>query len=102
MKTTIDNQIKEIVSKYLTALKSGNVSTLSSGEKDKLDPCYLYLIRIEKAFSKLNDLEKLIINNEYFFNAYYGWWEEIFTKKTFIKYRAKVARKFVRYVYENI
>ena len=52
------------------------------------------------AFMMVKNSKK--INNEYFFNDYYGWWEEIFTKKFFLKYKNKVAKKFARYVYEHI
>ena len=102
MNSKIDTQIKQIAIRYMAALKKEDESYLSSGEKDELNLYQLYLLRIERAFSKLNELEKLVINNEYFFNDYYGWWEEIFTKKFFLKYKNKVAKKFARYVYENI
>ena len=102
MNSKIDTQIKQIANRYMTALRKDDESYLSSGKEDDLNLYRLYLLRIQRAFSKLNELEKLVINNEYFFNDYYGWWEEIFTKKFFFKYKNKVAKKFVRYVYENI
>ena len=98
---TIEKQVSEIVKKYFASRKQYNLISFSSGEEDYLNPYYIYFRNVEIAFSKLNDIEQLIINNDYFLNDYYGWWEFLFSKEDYLKYKNRAVRKFVRLVYES-
>ena len=97
----IEKQINEITYKYFVSRKQYNLMSFSSGEDDYFNPYYVYYRNVEIAFSKLNETEQLIINNDYFYNDYYDWWKLLFPKKKYQKMKREAVRKFVRLVYEN-
>ena len=98
---TIEQQMNDIINKYFVSKKQFNLIRVSNGEDDYTNPYYVYYRNIEIAFSKLNEVEKLIINNDYFLNDYYGWWELLFSKKTYLKNKKQAVKKFLRLVYET-
>ena len=54
-----------------------------------------YLEKVYKAFTTLNEAEKNLINNEFFFQSYHRWWESIYSKATFYRYKKKAMVKFL-------
>ena len=54
-----------------------------------------YLEKVNKAFSVLNESEKNLINNEFFFQSYHNWWEPIYSKATFYRYKKQAMMKFL-------
>lgn len=98
---TIEKQMDDIIKKYFVSRKQFNLIRFSSGEEDYTNPYYVYYRNVEIAFSKLDETEKLIINNDYFLNDYYGWWELLFSKKTYLKNKKLAVKKFLRLVYES-
>lgn len=54
-----------------------------------------YLERVCRAFNSLNEVERNLINNEFFFQSYHNWWESIYSKATFYRYKKKAMVKFL-------
>ena len=54
-----------------------------------------YLEKVEKAFGSLSDTERNLINNEFFFQSYHNWWESIYSKATFYRYKKEAMKKFL-------
>lgn len=63
------------------------------------EQCALYINRVYKAFASLNESERNLINNEFFFQGYLNWWESIYSKATFYRYKKKAMRKFLEAFY---
>ena len=61
----------------------------------------LYLSKVYKAFSVLNDAERNLINNEFFFQSYHYWWESIYSKATFYRYKKRAMLKFLGAFYNE-
>ena len=60
-----------------------------------------YLDKVFQAFSKLNESERNLINNEFFFQSYHHWWESIYSKATFYRYKKKAMMKFLGAFYND-
>lgn len=54
-----------------------------------------YLEKVCKAFNSLNEAERNLINNEFFFQSYHNWWESIYSKATFYRYKRRAMVKFL-------
>ena len=60
--------IKEFVKGYFVSKKQCENMSFSSGSINYSNPYYIYYRNVELAFMKLDEDEKLIINNDYFYN----------------------------------
>ena len=101
MATNYEEDVQEIVKCYFTSKKQCMLTGLSNGEEDYYNPYFQFYRRVEVAFSKLNYDEKLIINNDFFYNDYYGWWKIVFSKTEYLRKRRSAIRNFRRHVYES-
>ena len=68
-----------------------HIAEFDTGEEDY----NLYLAKVCAAFDSLNETEKNLINNEFFFQSYHHWWESIYSKATFYRYKKKAMLKFL-------
>lgn len=60
-----------------------------------------FLNRVERAYSKLNDIEKNLINNEFFFQEYSQWWVPLYSKATFYHYKKETMQRFLEAFYAS-
>ena len=66
------------------------------------DETYIqYIDKVSKAFSRLSAGERNLINNEFFFQSYHNWWEPIYSKATFYRYKKKAMMKFLEAFYND-
>lgn len=61
----------------------------------------LFIEKVEDAFSKLSPLEKMLINNDFFFEDYPDWWKEIFSEEKYLDLKRKAIIKFLVNFYEE-
>ena len=54
-----------------------------------------YLLKVQKAYESLSDLEKNLINNEFFHQNYNQWWKPLYSKATFYRYKKEAMQKFL-------
>lgn len=92
--------IKEIVRIYFVALEQIRKEKFSSGEEDCYSPFVKYYQDVEKAFSRLNQEKKSIINNEFFYQAYYGWWTNKYKPRAFMRIKKVAIKEFLEAFYE--
>ena len=59
-----------------------------------------YIEKVFKAFATLNEAERNLINNEFFFQSYHHWWESIYSKATFYRYKKEAMQKFLGAFYD--
>ena len=60
-----------------------------------------YLEKVSKAFESLSESEKNLINNEFFFQSYHNWWEPVYSKATFYRYKKQAMMKFLGAFYND-
>ena len=92
--------INSIANGYFISKRKLKLAGFSSGKIDNTNPYYKYVLDVELAFKRLSEDEKLIINNDYFYNDYYGWWKLIFKKREYLSIKKRAEKNFLRYFYE--
>ena len=72
-------------------------------ENDYVDDVHYtqYIDKVNSAFSRLDARERNLINNEFFFQSYNNWWESIYSKATFYRYKKKAMMKFLEAFYNE-
>ncbi|NLB48277.1 MAG: hypothetical protein GX813_00245 [Erysipelotrichia bacterium] len=61
--------------------------------------CDIYLTKVLEAFETLTEKERNLINNEFFFQSYQGWWKTIYTTSTFYRYKKLAMLHFLEAFY---
>lgn len=95
---TIDVAEKFFFAKKIQELKID--SFLAESGLDEQCPYSSYLLKVQEAYETLNDLEKNLINNEFFYQSYNNWWKPLYSKATFYRYKKEAMRKFLRAMYD--
>ena len=67
---------------------------------DEQDPFDYFLYKVESAYNSLSDLEKNLINNEFFHQNYNQWWKPLYSKATFYRYKKEAMQKFLGALYD--
>ncbi len=96
----LEEEIKHIANIYFISLKHISSNKLSSGEDDAYSPFYKYYEDVERAFLRLNREYQRIITNEYFYDAYKGWWSEYYKESKYKKIKKQAISQFVEIFYE--
>ena len=91
---------KEIAEAYFISIRQIRGLHLSSGELDYYSPFVKYFSDVEEAFSKLTKEYQRIINNEYFYEAYRGWWTKLYKPSLFKRLKRDATKRFVEVFYE--
>lgn len=60
-----------------------------------------YLKKVQKAYSSLSESERNLINNEFFFQSYHLWWEGLYSKATFYRYKKEAMVSFLEAFYNE-
>lgn len=88
----------DIVNKFFEARKIhqlNNENCLKENDFDDENPYDQYLLKVLKAYESLDESERNLINNEFFFQSYHQWWTAIYSKATFYRYKKEAMRKFL-------
>ena len=81
------------LARRMNAMK--NEDYLAEFDVDDGDDFKQYLAKVCQAFASLSEAERNLINNEFFFQSYHNWWESIYSKATFYRYKRKAMVKFL-------
>ena len=92
-KVQLVKEIEQVAKNYLHAKKQ-LVEIKQLSEDDSDNPYALFIQKVEKAFYGLDPLEQRFINNEFFLEAYPGWWEDQYTKSSFYYLKRKSMKRF--------
>ena len=95
---TVDVAEKFFFAKRMREIKI--VHLLGENSINEQDPYDYFLIKVQAAYESLNDLEKNLINNEFFHQNYNQWWKPLYSKATFYRYKKEAMQKFLGAVYD--
>ena len=59
-----------------------------------------YIRKVQSAYESLDDSEKNLINNEFFYQSYQEWWKPIYSKSSFYRYKKEAMDKFLGAFYD--
>ena len=93
--------ISEIADLYFMALTRKPKETFSEVDEE-LNDYELFVVRVRKAYSRLNQQEKKIINNDFFYQEYPDWWKKLYTKSTYYRLKQKSMIRFKEVLEDEI
>ncbi len=104
-KTSLKNLVKqmEVISRlYFSSERIEERNCLKDINFKRVNNLHdTFVTRVEKTYLKLDPLEQLVINNDFFYEDYPGWWEDIFSQKTYSFLRRKSIIHFLNVFYEE-
>ena len=62
-------------------------------------PYELYLQKVEAAYLSLDEKERNLINNEFFYQNYHYWWIGLYSKTNFYRLKRRAMVKFLEAFY---
>lgn len=95
---TIDVADKFFFAKKMCDMKKDHL--LSDDMPIEQDPYDCYLLKVQEAYDSLTDLEKNLINNEFFHQNYNQWWKPLYSKASFYRYKKEAMKKFLGAIYD--
>ncbi len=99
----LNQMLNDIAERFFYAKRikdSPEVATLAESPFDEDYSLDEYIGKVQKAYETLNDSEKNLINNEFFYQNYHEWWKPIYSKASFYRYKKEAMEKFLGAFYE--
>lgn len=96
---TLAFEVEKIALLYFSSkkqIRDNQIYSFSSGNQDTSNPFYLLISKVEHAFEELDNVEKVFINNDFFHECYPFWWETIYPKCTYYRYKIKAMIHFLK------
>ena len=69
-------------------------------QSDEVEVNTSYVLKVKKAYEQLDPIDRDFINNEFFYQKYPYWWENIYSKTTFYRLKRKSMESF-KEAFEN-
>lgn len=100
----LTEEIQAIVRKYYVAKEviENNINKIASKERDYMSHYYLFVDDVNQAFLNLDNLDKEIINNDFFTPCKYEWWKKYYSRSTYYRLKSKAMSEFLRCFYDQI
>lgn len=96
-----EKKITLLSKQYLSIQKSFSLNVISNKYLDFTNPFVQFCFDIEQIFYSLPTPLRTIINNEFFYQSYKGWWKKIYSHKHFKTLRKIAIYKFMEAYYAN-
>ena len=92
-------KISQISARYLLCKEwlKKKKNMVSSGDTDTEAHFATYVSRVESSFEILDESQRRIINNDFFYqNSYPFWWESFYAKSTYYRVKKAAMVAFLR------
>lgn len=94
--SSLYEEAKRIAHFYFVALRViKHGQTINDSNKITLDDYESYIMRVRLAYNQLDLVDQRIINNDFFYQEYPGWWVKTFSKSTYYRLRSRSIKNFV-------
>ena len=94
----------ELIAKTFFEFKKDQKEILELSDVDQSDSKHSqnsFVHRVEEAYSGLNPIEQLFINNDFFYEEYPEWWKELYTKTQYTRYMKRAIVHYLRHFYNE-
>ena len=99
----LDQMTSDVAERFFFAKKMHDMNKehlLGESSFNEQNPFDFFLLKVQEAYESLNDLERNLINNEFFYQSYNQWWKPLYSKATFYRYKKEAMQKFLGAVYD--
>ena len=99
---SLSKRIEEIAHQYCDCKDHINSvgGFLNPNFVDFENPNSKYMDRVNAAYSALNEIERSIINNDFFYQAYPNWWKKYYTRSKYYLIKKRSMMSFLE-AFEN-
>ena len=87
--------VKEVADFYFYALKHVESRGRIFDSEEAMCDYERFVIRVRNAYDKLDNVEKAFINNDFFFEKYPFWWQNIYSKTTYYRLKRRSMTNFM-------
>ena len=95
----LSNKLQTIASTYLSISRMLQVDSFHS-QSFKENQYSNFCFTVELAYSSLSAPLKRIINNDFFYQDYPGWWKLCYKRHEYLKLRELAIKRFMEAYYE--
>lgn len=89
----LKKEISKISDLYFLALKNYKRATISDSKRT-INEYEKFILRVRRAFSSLDSIDKELINNDFFYQAYEDWWIKKYSRSTYYRLKARSMFRF--------
>jgi len=97
----LNEMLEEVAYRFFVARKLICIKQRHELIEEDNPPYKVYLLRVEKAYRSLDERERNLINNEFFFQNYQYWWVGIYSKTSFYRFKKKTMLRFLEAFYHD-
>ena len=97
----LNEMIEEVAYRFFVAKRLINMKQRGEVLAEDNPPYQVYLLRVEKAYRSLDERERNLINNEFFFQNYQNWWIGIYSKTSFYRFKKRAMLRFLEAFYHG-
>ncbi len=96
--TNLSEEMCEIARNYFAAerMLRTHVFGFSSGTNEEINAFKNYVKRVRDTYDSLEDIDKEIINNDFFFEDYPHWWEQRYSKSLYYRRKRMAMERFLK------
>ena len=95
---SLEQKINDIRQTYIRIIYSNSFNKHITQKSNTLIQNSLssdkFLDNINRSYSHLSKLDQMIINNEFFYGDYPGWWKSYFSSPLFLKLKTEAMKRF--------
>ena len=95
----LTEMVEEVAYRFFAAKKILTLSKVGEMLAENDLPCLLYVKKVEEAYHSLDEREKNLINNEFFYQNYHDWWVGLYPKTSFYRCKRKAMLNFLEAFY---
>ena len=97
----LNGMIEEVAYRFFVAKRLNSMKQKGNLLEEDNPPYLVYLLRVEKAYRSLDERERNLINNEFFFQNYQNWWIGIYSKTSFYRFKKRTMLRFLEAFYHG-
>ena len=97
----LNEMIEEVAYRFFVAKRLITMRQRGEILEEDNPPYQVYLLRVEKAYRSLDERERNLINNEFFFQNYQNWWIGIYSKTSFYRFKKRAMLRFLEAFYHG-
>ena len=97
----LNDMIEEVAYRFFIAKRLITMRQRGEILEEDNPPYQVYLLRVEKAYRSLDERERNLINNEFFFQNYQNWWIGIYSKTSFYRFKKRAMLRFLEAFYHG-
>ena len=91
----LNEMVEEVAYRFFIARKMDVNKQRAEMLNEETPPYLVYLLRVERAYRSLDERERNLINNEFFFQNYQNWWVGLYSRTSFYRFKKRTMLRFL-------